>query len=131
MRFLFIRLYPFVLFFLYTKCFLPKSSNGKLFSRICSKLQALKTKNTDKSGRDANFISGGLIHSSIASTGSQATLLDYILAANPTMKRSNIKKYLSFGNVFVNGEPQSQFDLPLLSGIYKLVMQHVDSVFLN
>ena len=36
---------------------------------------------------------------------------------NPTMNRSNMKKYLSSGAVFVNEEPTSQFDMELIRGI--------------
>ena len=57
-------------------------------------------------------------------------LLEYILHVNPTMKRTNAKKYLSLGNVLINDEPQSQFNFPLISG-FKLYYLSTIFIFLN
>ena len=56
-------------------------------------------------------------------------LLEYVLHVNPTMKRTNAKKYLSLGNILINDEPQLQFNFPLISG-FKLYLTTV-FIFLN
>ena len=75
---------------------------------------------TQGNSRESSSASG-LVHRSVFDGGAysdhgKVELLDYILTVNPTMKKSTAKKFLQLNGVFVNGEPQSQFNLPLIKG---------------
>jgi len=67
--------------------------------------------------RDNPSSTSGLVHRSVYDgSNSSLVLIDYILAANPAMKKSTAKKFLMYSSVSVNGEIQSQFNMPLIKG---------------
>lgn len=103
-------------------CLLLLSQNGaytrQAKCKVCG-MYAVRRNNIDAADRKTGSGSGGgSIHTSVVSSASSAHhfLLEYILHMNPTMKRPSAKKFLFNGNVFVNDEAQSQFNLPLIVG---------------